>query len=352
MKNTACFIIGLICLVYLTGCSNIESIPVHDPVYPANGVNVTYTLEASSSDGIENIKLYEAVSSINSAGTVTAGTETLLNEWNPSGSPNSITVNWTKSGGYLSNKLVAYRFYVQNGRNKTKNYTVTYAIRPYPVPNQPAPVYVQGDPDDLFDVVFIPDTDITNMNTFRGHCRSMILDSFFEDPHVVFWHHMFNFYINPHTGTATDYDRRSIDGYHVVPSNWANLSFCEGKALLHQNNLRDYAYGSLFSSEQQNRGTMMHESGHSLFNLADEYNSGVHWQEPVYPNNWNTLAGAQTDAPNRHKTVADVVQMGTTGWYKICVSGCQMRVSGLNQSDYDEPCGDRVVYMIMDNAIN
>jgi hypothetical protein len=97
---------------------------------------------------------------------------------------------------------------------------------------------------------------------------------------------------------------------------------------------------------------MMHEGGHSMFNLADEYASGVHWQAEDYPNNWSTLASAQADAPNRHKSAADAVQMGTSGWYKICDENCQMKLSGLNLSHYDLPCGDRVLYMILDNAIN
>ena len=62
---------------------------------------------------------------------------------------------------------------------------------------------------------------------------------------------------------------------------------------MHQNNLRDYASGGLYSSEMQNRGTIMHESGHGLFDLADEYGGGSHFQTDPYPNNWPSLAAAQ-----------------------------------------------------------
>lgn len=348
------FILGCILCVMLvvhTGCV-ATTFPMHDPIYPASGENITFSIEASSSEGIDRVELYELVSSINAAGTVTTGTETFLTQWNLIGSPSSTTRSYTKTGGYSANKLVRYRFEVTNGAGRTRSHDVTFAIRPYPVPDQPVPIFIQGDVDHVFDVVFIPDADITNMTTFRGHCKGMIEDAVLDEPSVEDWCRQFNFYINPDTGVATDYDRIAIDGLHQVPANWANLSFAEVKVLMHQNNLRDYASGGLFSTEQQNRGTMMHEAGHAMFGLADEYPSGAHWQASEFPNNWSTLAGAQADAPSRHKTTADAVQMGTSGWYKICNSGCQMNNSGLVPTNYDEPCDDRVVYAIIDNAIN
>lgn len=336
--------------ILLTSC--ISTLPLHDPIYPTSNEDVTYTLQVNSSVGVENVKLYETISSIDAAGTVTPGMETLVEEWNLPGAPTSTTLTFVKTGGYPANSLVQYRFKVKNGRGRTRSHHVTYAIRSYPVTDQPAPVYVQGDVDRVFDIVFIPDTDITNMSVFRNHCRLMITDAFFVEPQIKPWSRQFNFYINPERGTATDYDRIDTDGKHQVPSNWANLSFAEGKALMHQNDLRDYATGGLFSTEQQNRATMLHEGGHALFGLADEYAKGVHWQAGTYPNNWRTLAGARADAPKRHKTAADARQMGTSGWYKICVDQCVMKVSGQALRTYDDPCDDRTVYSILDNAIN
>ena len=333
-----------------SGCT--DSIALHNPIYPAANTDITYSLEASNDDGIENVKLYETVSSINAAGTVTAGTEVLLKEWLQPSTPTSVNLSHTKTGGYAANKLVNYRFRIKSDNTwfSTKTHKITYAIRPYPVANQPAPVFVQGDVNKVFDAVFIPDTDITNMATFRGHVRSMIKDAMFAEPSIKLWNRQFNFYINPLSGTATDYDRIATDGLHVMPTNIANISFAEVKVLMHQNNLRDYASGGVFSTEQQNRGTMMHEGGHGFFGLADEYGSGSHWQAADWPNNWSTLAGAQADAPDRHKTVADATQMGTSGWYRVCDTTCQMDNTGLNRSDYDAPCTDRVAFTIIENS--
>lgn len=346
-------IIMLLLSLLVFGCSHgyITTEPIHEPIYPAAGESVTYTLDMSSAQGISNVKLFETVSSVSATGTVTAGTETLVNEWNPSGSPNTLTVNFTQPG-YSANKLITYRFHVTNGSGGTRNHEVTYAIRPYPVANQPAPVFVQGDVDDVFDAVFIPDSDISNMATFRSNCRNMILNTVFREPTMKFFCRSFNFYINPLTGTATDYDRISTDGYHQLPANMANLNFAEAVVLMHQNNLRDYAFNGVFSTEMDKPQTFIHEGGHAMFNLADEYSGGAHWQETTLPNNWSSLAGAQADAPGRHKTAADAVQMGTTGWHKICDATCPMISGGALLFDYEDPCADRVIYSIIDNAID
>lgn len=338
-------------LMSLTGCINL--LPLHSPIYPDDSDDVTFTLEARATNGIKRVRLYETVSTINAAGTITStGSETLLRTWQPSGSPVEESFSHVRSGGYGANRLVTYRFHVNRNCGGSRTQKVTFATNPYPVTGQPAPVYAQGDPDDVLDVVFIPDTDITNLDTFYGHCRGMIADAMFAENMVRFWSHQFNFYINAERGTATDYDSIGVDGLHQTPSNWANLSFAEAKALMHQGNLRDYATGGLFSTEQQNRGTMMHEAGHALFGGADEYNSGSHWQAADYPNNWSSRSGAEADAPKRGKTVADVVQMGSTGWWKMCDDDCHLKVSGLTVTTvgYDRPCEDRVTFTVLETA--
>lgn len=341
----------------LVGCEPAPtSLVLHDPIFPSANQAVTYTLERASAGTINSAELYEQVSTINSAGAITStGAETLLQSWSsPAG-----TLSFTKAAGNPANSVVTYRWLVRvpgsgGGCSKTevsKEFRVTYSVRPYPVTNQPAPVYVQGDRDDVFDVVFIPDTDIGNLDNFRTHCRGMIRESFFEEPTLRLWRRQFNFYINQQTGHATDYDRISIDGTHQVPSNNAQLAFAEGRCLMHQTDLRDYASGGLFSTEMQNRGTVLHESGHALFDLADEYNGGSHWQEAEFPNNWNSQANAEAAADDYGscKTTSDV-RLIQAGWWKLCIDDCQMLRTGLNRATYDCPCRSRIHHMVFETA--
>lgn len=344
----------LFAAIGLLAFSSCEKSPItiamHEPIYPTGSQAVTYTLTKATSGDINSAKLYETVSTINSSGTVTsAGTESLINSWtSPSGD-----LTFSKSSGYGTNKLVTYRFEVTTP-DQTKNFRVTFATRPYPVANMAAPVYTQGDPDDVFDLIFIPDTDISDMNDFYDNCRGAILESFFDEEKLRFWRRQFNFYINPLKGTATDYDNIATDGQHQVPSNNANLTWAEGRVLMHEDNLRDYASGGLFSTEMQNRGTILHECGHAWFDLADEYGGGVHWEEDDFPNNWPSLSDAQAAGSDYGscKSSADAVQMGSSGWYKLCIDNCQMNTTGLNHTSYDCPCQYRINFAILDNAIN
>jgi hypothetical protein len=351
IKNHFYAIAILILSISMTSCEKSPiTLAMHEPVYPLGSEAVTYTLTKVTTGDINSAKLYQTVATINSSGVVTsAGSESEIQSWtNPSGD-----LAFTTSAGLGNNKLVTYRFVVTTPE-QTKSFRVTYATRPYPVANMPAPIYAQGDPDDVFDLVFIPDNDITDMNVFYENCRGSILESFFDEPKLRFWRRQYNFYINPLRGTATDYDRRSIDGNHQVPTNNANLTFAEGRVLFHQDNLRDYASGGLFSSEMQNRGTILHELGHAWFDLADEYPNGVHWEEDDFPNTWTTLSGAQ-GAGNDYgdcKNSSDAVQIGSDPFYRLCVSQCQMTATGLNHTTYDCPCQYRINYAILDNAIN
>ncbi|TGV01545.1 carboxypeptidase M32 [Flavivirga rizhaonensis] len=352
-KNLQSFSIlaGIIMTVFLSSCEKDPvTLALHEPIHPTSSQQVTYNLTKVTSGSIDSAKLYEQVNTINSSGIITStGSDVLLQTWtSPSGD-----LSHTKSSGHGSNKLVTYRWEITTP-DQSKTFEVTYATRPYPVTNMPAPVYCQGDPDDVFDVVFIPDTDITTMSNFYDNCHGAIEEAFFDEPHTRFWRRQYNFYINKQKGTATDYDDIATDGTHQVPSNNANLAFAEGRVLMHENNLRDYASGGLFSTEMQNRGTIMHESGHALYDLADEYGSGVHWEETNYPNNWPTLANAQAAGNNYGscKSPSDATEMGTSGWYHLCVSNCQMVTSGLTHTEYDCPCKSRITYTVLDNAIN
>ncbi len=118
---------------------------------------------------------------------------------------------------------------------------------------------------------------------------------------------------------------------------------------MHENEFRDHTIGTLFSTEQQNRGTMLHEAGHALFGLADEYRGGGHWEAQILPNNWRNRKDARNDAPQRHKQPQDVKRV-QRDVFKICDNNGQMNNSGVTITGYDLPCRDRVKFTIEVNA--
>lgn len=348
MKKKTFMGIALVSFILLTGCSDIITQPMHGPIYPDGDEDVEITLQTEAQGGIETVQLYETVSSINAAGTVTNGTESLVQTWNVAGAPTSSTQTYTKTGGYGDNKIVTYRFRVTTDNNKSRTHSVSFATRPYPVPNQPVPVYAQGDPDDVMDLVFIPDEEIVDMDEFRDRCQSLISNTAHREPTMNLFNRQFNYYINPIAGDAVPYGT----GSHTPPSNNANLAFAEARALLHSTVFQDFASGSMFSMEWDRPQTLLHENGHAMFRLADEYGGGVHWQEATLPNNWSTLAGAQTDAPSRGKTSEDAVEMGNSGWYKLCDDTCPMVSGPALLFTFDAPCKSRLMHVILDNIIH
>lgn len=337
---------GLLLLVLLVSCKqNPETFAIHSPIYPAASDHVTFSLNLAGGN-VSQVRLYETVFSVNASGGL-SGTapEALLQTW---ASP-SFPVSFTKGNGYGSNKMVKYRFEVK-GNNNTYNHTITFATRPYPVPNQPAPVYIVGDQDRVINTVFIPDTSMNSrMTLFYNSVRSQIDSTFHQEDWVRRFRGSYNFFINPQTAIARDFDTGLP---HVLPGNSSQLSFAQGRVILHYQDIRDQSGGGYFSAEYYVRGTMLHESGHALYSLADEYDHATasHWQEAEFPNNWNNENDAKAAAPGYSKTAADVHKMGTSNWFRLCNNNCPMRSSGVPINNYDAPCRTRILHVLMNRA--
>lgn len=215
----------VLCLPLAIACKqNPETFAIHSPIYPSSSDAVTFTLRRIDGN-VSEVKLFEFVANVNSNGDLSATTpETEIQTWNSPGFP----ITFTKSSGYGANKLVTYRFQVK-GNNKTYNHRITFATRPYPVTNHAAPVYVVGNQDKVFNVVFIPDTSMNNrMNLFYSSVGSQIDSTFHQEDWIRRFRGSYNFFINPVTAIARDFDSGLS---HVLPSNSSNLSFAQGKVI-------------------------------------------------------------------------------------------------------------------------
>ena len=330
---------------FLVSCKqNPETFAIHSPIYPTGTQTVTYSLNRLGGD-VERVRLYVSTSNVNSAGTVSGTTaETLVQTWT---SP-SFPLSYTSSAGYGTNKLVTYHFEVR-GNEKTYNHTITFATSPYPVTNSAIPVYAVGENDRVMNVVFIPDEDMTgDMNLFYTNVAEDIDLAFHREDWIRRFPYSYNFFVNPRAGTAGDYDAGTS---HSYPSNSANISFAQAKIILHSSTRRDFRDGNNYvGTEYFNRGTILHETGHALYNMADEYGSGVHWQNTDLPNNWSSLAGAQAAAPGLGESSTSARQIGTDPWWKLCDDNCMMLQTGLNVWPYDAACRNRILYSLLQRA--
>lgn len=340
----------------------IHTLAMHDPICPPPGKRVAFALLATARKpfrGIREVKLFVKVSTIEPTGRITAGTEELLKKWEFHGiqGNSSVQVAHVKGEGYGKNLLVRYRFEVEAWSDiggfmaRKRSHEVTFATRPLlPVQNvDPIPIYVQAESVDAFDVIFIPDTDVTDLAEFDSHCQGMILEAFLLEPTLKWFNKAFNFYINPVRATSHPTPAQLQSGQNPFkPLNWNRISFAEAHVIMHENDLNDWAGDTICTTEMQNRGTLRHEIGHVLFGLADEYVGGAHEEKALYPNNWCSKIRARLEASGRNRSASDVAFIETdstsTKWYKICFGSCQMNLQGLIAVPYDEPCVHRILY--------
>lgn len=340
--------LSVISVLGLSSCKESpETFAIHSPISPGSTERVTHTLNIISGN-VDEVKLFTTVSTIDNSGNVTtAGTENLMNTWVNPGFP----INFqSAAGGYGANKLVQYRFQVK-GNNKTYNHRISFATTPYPVANAAIPVYVVGDQDRVFNIVYIPDTSMSaRMDLFKRSVATQIDSTFHQEDWIRRFRNSYNFFINPVTAIARDFNTGLP---HIAPSNNANLSFAQGRCILHFHDIRDQSGSGYFSAEYFVKGTMLHESGHALYRLSDEYdNSTTLRQTDPFPNIWDEKSDAENVAPDYGKTASDVRKLGTQDWYRLCNNSCPMRSSGAPMNHHDAPCKTRILHTLLERARN
>jgi hypothetical protein len=151
-----------------------------------------------------------------------------------------------------------------------------------PCPSDACQPLIQSGPSSgKIDVVIIPSDDYWSPAYYPEwlaplHWASQqglqdIMDSYFSDPLLSSDdnRHKFNIWYTTRTRGEVEVD----DGKcHWDSGSWRDDCPQGDIALiLHKAVCRDYSLGDVFSTEPGNPGTLLHESGHGLFDLGDEY---------------------------------------------------------------------------------
>ena len=157
--------------------------------------------------------------------------------------------------------------------------------------------YIQnGNHSDKIDIVFISDTSYnSNTTLFIQHIANIINNSFMVSEEVGANISKFNFYHILEEGFI-DWPYWSLE----PPRNFfTECSFYDAAVMLHTDSRRDFASDNIFSSEPYNYGTIMHEFGHALFGLADEYCCDSYYFTPEpFPNIYKNERLCKEDAVN------------------------------------------------------
>jgi hypothetical protein len=331
------------------GCSQAHVFATHSPAHPQN--NQTVTFEASTDGSTDKIELaYERYSLTVSNGNITqtlAEAKTVVKTCDPSGNVNNLTCSHTMPSAFAASSLIRFTATSYDAEGDTNSETYDFAAGDYPLADDPIPIRVKGDPVDHLDVVFIPDTDIT-LNSFRDQLDEVIEDLYFKYDEFKTFRGNLNFYYSSQQGNYEE------SCQFTDPPNMANLTAVgDSVAILHQTNLRDCNSGDRFSSEINYDKTLIHESGHALFGLQDEYCCDSSYaQQSCQPNIYSSLANCQADAPNLELPTGDCAQIvdgnDSINFWRIDplgAGGCMMGPRQHNaDSDFAKACVRRIVW--------
>jgi hypothetical protein len=175
------------------------------------------------------------------------------------------------------------------------------------------PVLFTGPRDNRVDLVFFGDRDdytasgippiVGDNPDFIEDVGDVILNAYYNFEYFLANQHLFNFWI------ALD----SADYEELCMFTGGVADFADSGIVLHLDALRDCATGGRFSIEPfiGSRLTVLHETGHRPFGMADEYCcDGGYFEASPFPNLYQELnpppgIGCGPDAPNLGRTAAD-----------------------------------------------
>jgi hypothetical protein len=336
----------------LTGCGAANVVALHSPMHPTNTQQVTLRGDAAGQVDKVELSVERYALSVAADGTLTqtlAAAEAIVKTCDPSGTVSSLNCSHTMSTAFPANSLVKFSAKAFDGSGKTSTESYSFAAGDYPLPNDPIPIRLKGETVKSFDVIFIPDTDIT-VNSFRDQLDEVIENLYFKYFLVKTWRGLYNFY---YSGVQGNYEELCN---FTNPSNMANLTaVADTVAILHQTNLRDCRSGMVMSSEINYDKTLIHETGHALFNVKDEYCCDSSYSQQTCERNlWSSLSNCQADAPTIGYPTTNCTQLtnGTTtlNFWRIDPAGAGGCIMGPNQhnsdSDFAKACSRRINWRV------
>lgn len=313
---------GILLLFTLAACTSPRVFVLHAPMQPTNTQPVTYTATASDSDGVASIEIWENRNTLtvcsNGMQCATPVSTTRLTTCNFSPAQTNATCPFTTSAGYPDGSFIGYRAVARDttGRTGSEGW-IYFAAGAFPWPNNPIPIYGKGAPAEKIDLVFIPDTDFGgNNNNFIQAVTGLVTNGYLSQQafatEVRTWRGFWNLYVTYQTGDARGFG----SGCNQAPGNWANLrTIVDAGAIVHVNALRDCGGrppGGIFSIGVGANQTLLHETGHAVFDLADEYCcDGGYWQASPHGNMFPTQAACQASATSHGWPTTDCNQLST-----------------------------------------
>lgn len=293
----------------------------HTPLWPQPGDNVT--IEVESLDGTVQVGDTVVDTSNGSGSPTTLVDHTKIADdleiWvNEATGPDLDVQGKTKDSFVVSNVAagdLVYGCTVRQGTDRV--FTGWRRVRVgAPAEGTAVPVSYTGDRTSRVDIVFVADMDsytAANDPAFLTAATNVIKGAYYGQDYFLSNQQRFNFWLADQRGDAdrvpapTPTDPNATNCVLTLPGNWTtDYSWRDSGSILHADEFRDCASNGVFSSEPGSLATVLHETGHSPFGLADEYCcDGGYFENAPNPNMWDTLAECQADAPALGRAATD-----------------------------------------------
>jgi hypothetical protein len=267
---------------------------LHSPIWPKPGQNVTINAQATvPSDSIEIWVNDQTNPAYIGSGTTTSYNTVVTG---PQFSYGCRVLNKGQTRGWTGWRTVAV------GDDQSNNQDNAF------------PVFYTGDRANAIDVVFHPalnDYQSADSLAFQEDVYDMIWNSFLSEDIFLRNQYIFNFWISRNFGEVVEYtdpetkipcSNLSSTPPHQGP--WSDLS-----VVLHTYFCRDDFFNSSFDNfatvgvtpnplhAQDQYRTILHEGGHGIFGLADEYEKdGGYWEASPYANVYMSQERCEKDA--------------------------------------------------------
>jgi hypothetical protein len=337
----------------LAAC-DVEVIGEHEPMHP---INEPVHIRAVASGDVTKVEIWVGSSHVDANGDETPISPlTLVKTCDPSGINDNYVCRHTvqKFNDYtmVDLRVVVFGpFYAQDAE------TYRFAAGNVRFPDAPIPIRVKSDDIlNTLDIVMIRDLDVPN-NFFRSYLDDVIKDSFMKYGTYRNSRHLYNYY---YSGIAGNYTFNGSLPWNdqcifVEPSNWGSLTHAADTIVfLHAEYFTDCAYSDKFSSEIWFDKTMIHEAGHALFDVRDEWpvnDTAAHPPQSCTPNLWASKFACEAAAPGLGLPKANcrLRKSGQSTWIidPEGPTGCLMNGSAtqwLEESNYGPACSTRVAW--------
>lgn len=175
-----------------------------------------------------------------------------------------------------------------------------FASGEFPVTNAPVPIRLKRKTANGIDIVFVPHTEVLPATDptaagFRAHLDDIIDGILFKYPIIRDNRKYYNFWYSP---VAVDFDASDCSGLEDPKK--IDLDFVADVSIyVHHQYKRNCSYGTKFTTEMWYDKSFVHELGHALAGLRDEYAVATDDYPPrtEMPNTFDTKELCQREAP-------------------------------------------------------